>query len=69
VLGLGVEHAFLREIASSLAPDHETLSARIVETSRNLPVRNFYRDNGFVLGEDGTWRLRLVERKTAARQR
>jgi len=28
-----------------------------VETARNIPVRNVYRDNGFALGEDGVWRL------------
>jgi hypothetical protein len=30
--------------------------ARIVATSRNIPVRNIYRDNGFVLDDDGVWR-------------
>jgi FkbH-like protein len=59
VLGLGVEHRFLKTIAETLAPQHDTLSGRIVETARNLPVRNLYRDNGFELGEDGVWRLRL----------
>jgi FkbH-like protein len=60
VLGLGVEHAFLKAIAASLAPEHEALTGRIIETARNLPVRNLYRDNGFALGEDGAWRLPLA---------
>jgi FkbH-like protein len=59
VLGLGVEHRFLQAITDGLRPDHKALAARIVETPRNLPVRNLYRDNGFALGKDGVWRLAL----------
>ena len=51
VLGMGVEHEFLRRILA----DQSRLSARINETSRNLPARNIYRDHGFVL-EAGMWR-------------
>jgi FkbH-like protein len=54
VLGLGVENAFLGEIVAALGPG---LSGRIVETPRNAPVRNLYRDSGFTRGEDGVWRL------------
>ena len=50
VLGMGVEHQFLQHITRALAP--AALSARIIETPRNLPVRNLYRDNGFVLDGD-----------------
>jgi FkbH-like protein len=57
VLGLGVEHAFLAEVVAQLAPDRPQLTARIVETPRNTPVRNIYRDAGFTLGADGIWRL------------
>jgi FkbH-like protein len=66
VLGLGVEHRFLSAIAESLAAEHADLSGRIDETPRNLPVRNLYRDNGFTLGEDGTWRLKLSEKGARA---
>jgi FkbH-like protein len=61
VLGLGVEHRFVRAIAESLAGEHAELAGRIIETPRNLPVRNLYRDNGFTMGEDGIWRLKLKE--------
>jgi len=54
VLGLGVEHAFMDQIVAALGP---ALSGRILETARNAPVRNLYRDNGFTRGEDGVWRL------------
>lgn len=52
VLGLGVEHVFLRAVLAEQGP----LAARIVPTDRNSPVRNIYRDNGFSLGDDGVWR-------------
>jgi len=55
VLGLGVEHRFLQHIVASLRP--EALSGRIIATSRNIPVRHIYGDNGFVLDQDGVWRL------------
>ena len=58
VLGMGVEHEFLRRIVQGAA-DRE-LKGRIIETARNIPVRNIYRDNGFIL-EDGVWRRRLKE--------
>lgn len=59
VLGLGVEDALL-----SLIKDHGkrrggVLTGRIVETARNLPVRNLYRKSGFVEIADGLWRLGL----------
>ena len=56
VLGLGVEHRFLQTILEALSPDHAELTARIIETSRNTPVRNIYKDNGFELIGDGVWR-------------
>jgi FkbH-like protein len=59
VMGLGVEHRFLEAILAELAGDHDVLAARIVETSRNLPVRNLYRDHGFQQQPDGCWRRRL----------
>ncbi|HEY2134310.1 MAG TPA: hypothetical protein VGH49_00385, partial [Xanthobacteraceae bacterium] len=59
VLGLGVEHAFLRHIIEALTGECDEISGRITETSRNIPVRNIFRDHGFVCGADGLWRLRL----------
>jgi FkbH-like protein len=59
VLGLGVEHLFLQAFVEAMTADFEALAARIIETPRNLPVRNIYRDNGFELGEDGVWRRGL----------
>jgi FkbH-like protein len=58
VLGLGVEHRFLQHIVDTLTADFHALVARIVATPRNIPVRNIYRDNGFVAEEDGLWRLK-----------
>jgi FkbH-like protein len=54
VLGMGVEHEFVRHIAGALGAG--VVSARIVPTARNIPVRNVYRDNGFALDPSGTWR-------------
>jgi len=54
VLGTGVEHRFLRHI---LAEVQENLTARIIETPRNISVRNIYRDHGFAELEPGLWRL------------
>jgi FkbH-like protein len=59
VLGLGVEHAFMRAIIAALASDCEALSGTIIETPRNAPVRHIYRDHGFVPLADGRWRLTL----------
>jgi FkbH-like protein len=62
VLGTGVEHKFLQHIMHAMASDHDFISGRIIETSRNIPVRNLYRDNGFVQ-DQGTWR-RLLKGET-----
>lgn len=59
VLGLGVEHRFVQTILETLAADHPHVTARIIETSRNTPVRNIYRDNGFELVGDNLWRRAL----------
>ncbi|MGA7807198.1 HAD-IIIC family phosphatase, partial [Bradyrhizobium sp.] len=45
VLGLGIEHEFVRHILA-VSGAHR-LSAKIIPTARNIPVRNIYRDNGF----------------------
>jgi FkbH-like protein len=57
VLGLGVEHRFMQHIVSELNHDGLPVTARIIETARNAPVRNIYRDNGFTRDADGVWRL------------
>jgi len=59
VLGLGVEHQFVRHMIEALKADLGVLLARIVETPRNSPVRNIYRDHGFVQQTGGLWRLEL----------
>ncbi len=51
VLGMGVEHQFMRYILTQA----KKLSGRIIETNRNMPVRNIYRDNGFTEQEVGFW--------------
>ena len=69
VLGLGVEHRFMDHIVDALKAGPDALSARIIETARNSPVRNIYRDHGFVRAEDGLWQLRPnAVRPTAHRQ-
>lgn len=54
VLGLGVEHQFLQQIIAEVPGN---LAGRIIETPRNLPVRNIYRDHGFLEIEPGLWKL------------
>jgi FkbH-like protein len=58
VLGLGVEHEFMRHIIDALAPERAELSGTIVDTSRNIPVRHIFRDHRFVRDDSGVWRLR-----------
>jgi len=60
VLGLGVEHTFLQHIVQAFKADFDALTARIIATPRNIPVRNIYRDNGFVAADDGLWRLKCA---------
>jgi FkbH-like protein len=54
VLGLGIEHEFVRHIVAACGADQ--LSAEIIPTARNIPVRHIYRDNGFGLDADNAWR-------------
>jgi FkbH-like protein len=60
VLGLGVEHTFLQHIVDVFKEKLDALRARIITTPRNIPVRNIYRDNGFVAEEEGLWRRRCA---------
>ncbi len=59
-LGMGIEHRFLRHILDEMKDGSSTLSARIIPTSRNIPARNIYRDNGFIEVEPGLWRLETL---------
>jgi len=59
VLGLGVESALLGLMIDDLAGRFGALAGRIVETPRNLPVRNLYRNAGFTEVSDGVWRIDL----------
>jgi FkbH-like protein len=52
VIGLNVE----RRLLSAVVEASGEAWGRIVESDRNAPVRNLYRDAGFALGEDGVWR-------------
>src|SRR5579872_4829592 len=54
-LGMGIEHRFLRHILDEMTAELRDLSARIIPTSRNIPARNIYRDNGFTEAEPGLW--------------
>jgi FkbH-like protein len=58
-LGMGIEHTFLRYIRDALKAMSASLRGRIVPTSRNIPVRNLYRDNGFTEAEPGLWECRF----------
>src|ERR1700691_2915828 len=46
-LGMGIEHTFLRHILDALKAIAASVRGRIIPTSRNIPVRNLYRDNAF----------------------
>jgi FkbH-like protein len=59
VLGMGVEQKFMRHILDTLKNSASLLTARIVPTQRNIPVRNIYRDNGFTESEPGVWQYRF----------
>ena len=52
VIGLGVEQRLLTAVGAAQGG----LSGRYVETLRNGPARNLYRDGGFLCGPDGVWR-------------
>jgi FkbH-like protein len=56
VLGLRVEQSFLAALLADLGSSGAEITAKIVPTARNTPVRNVYRDTGFTLDADGVWR-------------
>ena len=49
-----------RDFQGCAGPDYGKL------TARNTPVRNIYRDNGFRLRDDGTWRWDREEHREQA---
>ena len=57
VLGMGVEHVFLRHVLEPAAA-RAAVRGRIIPTPRNVPVRHLYRDNGFTETEPGVWEYR-----------
>jgi len=65
VIGLGVEQKFLDAILTRLELTHNEITARIIETSRNIPARNLYRDSGFTAHGDGVWKIQLREPERA----
>jgi FkbH-like protein len=57
VLGIGIENKFVQYILTVLSSDKTVvLTATIVETDRNMPVRNIFKDNDFAF-ENGTWKI------------
>jgi len=66
VIGLGVEHRFLRHILDEMAGVSASLCGQIITAGRNAPVRNLYGDNGFIGDGEGLWRIVLSS--GAARQ-
>jgi FkbH-like protein len=66
VLGLGVEHRFLQQVIATLKPACPILGGKIIATTRNIPVRHIFRDNGFVMDGTGAWRLDLATPPIAA---
>lgn len=61
VLGLGVEHQFVGRILKELSAYYRALTAALVTTPRNTPVRNIYKDHGFWSEGDGCWRINLKQ--------
>ena len=57
---MGIEHRFLRYILDEMKHSPVPLFGQIVLTSRNIPARNIYRDNGFTEAEPGLWRSGAV---------
>jgi FkbH-like protein len=64
VIGLRLEQRFLEAMLAFLAETHREIVAQIIETPRNLPARNLYREGGFHKRNDGSWR-RALERSAS----
>lgn len=63
VLGLGVEHRFMKTILAKLSARPGVIVGLLVHQPRNLPVRNIFKDHGFTEGVDGRWYLDLDDIK------
>jgi len=59
-LGLGIEHRFMEGILERLITRCHVVTALLIATDRNLPVRNLYRDHGFTEAGEGCWQLRAI---------
>jgi FkbH-like protein len=59
VLGMGIEHAFVQHLLKASGAGQ--ITAAIVPTARNIPVRNIYHDNGFVLEDNNVWRWKSAQ--------
>lgn len=55
VLGIGVEHTFMKKIIEALKDFPHPIRGQIIPTPRNIPVRNIYRDHGFAERGDNEW--------------
>ena len=64
VIGLNGERVLLAAIINDARMDARDLIGRIVQTSRNLPVRNLYADNGFTDHRQGRWEINLAPPET-----
>jgi FkbH-like protein len=53
VIGLNGERALLSAVVED--PGNQMLTGRIVQTDRNMPVRNLYAAHGFQAAQDGCW--------------
>jgi predicted enzyme involved in methoxymalonyl-ACP biosynthesis len=58
VIGLRVERGLLEHVLSIMAEQRDEAMGRIIETSRNGPVRRLYLDNGFSFDGE-VWRRAL----------
>ena len=55
VIGLGGERALLAAVTADAAEHGRRLLGRIVQTDRNMPVRNLFADSGFTARDRGVW--------------
>ncbi len=60
VIGLGGERALLAAAVDDARGRVESLSGRIIETDRNIPVRHLYARNGFADQGQGRWAVTLA---------
>jgi FkbH-like protein len=56
VIGLGLEHALLKEVLSDLFANYPEVTGHLRVTEKNLPARNLFKVNGFIEISSGSWR-------------